>query len=888
MVCTLFILSRQPISTMRASFERTFQVMGWLSLLFLTFQFSPSTGWLSLGNILHAEDVIPPKLALTNATIVTMTERGVIADGTLLVNGSKIEAVGGADLAIPDGYTKVDAADSFIAPGFIDLRSTLWLESADRDASANDGSLSIRDAIDPFDENWQEVLTAGVIAVYVQPSSRGAVGGPGILLSTWPQSKGMPAVLSGNAGLQMSMGNFRSNRERFQRYTFLKGWLQGLVDYKKKWDDYESSLKKAESEKKETTKEPSKESSKDVSKDALNESSGEKPKEKAAEKPPVKPESDLNKERALPVLKGKIPVRLEIHGVNDLRYAMELMKGFPDVQWILESADELGVSTSELTETSLPLVLQPIADPWFSGDATSLKSTSNYPALFQKHLGPVAMASFSTSSRGSKSIRSVAAAAVAAGMDPNKALHSITTVPAKLAGVEDRLGALAPGKEATFVQWTGHPLDLSSSVQRIFTEGNDRTKELALDGAMNTSQVKGASPKSSSPSAAPDQIASIPDSLPDSYSLESTQVWIDGQFTHAIVRVQGGKIASVQKVVSSDPPKMVEGASDPIRLGDTPITPGLIAPFATLGVASNAISGTESNSLPIQSRDSIDSANRARGQWGASGFYHVALAGSPSNTIAGQINLLSTVHSTAQPLAPVAIELVLAESARNPGRFPSSLAGQIKMLNELLEKGSLNTRLYLPDVASRWWAETSKGVSEKLRDRSLAALFVVREGAELDAATRVSKQWGLKAAIYGAKSMRDQLGLIAESKATLIVTPQSEDDYRWYGSDLVESAKKDIPLLFSGETGRDALRAASESVQVGVSREVVLKQLIDGPASFYRVDRPQIREGADADFVVWSGGILTGHQSKPKCIVRGKLLVESDSDLSASVQGAIR
>lgn len=861
---------------MRPSLERTLHVMGWLSLLFIAFHFSPSSDGLAPGNSLLADDSSSSKFAITNATILTMADQGVVANGTLLINGEKIEAVGGPDLAIPDGYAKYDAKGSFLAPGFIDLRSSLWLDSADREASANDGSLLIQDAIDPFDENWREVLSAGVIAVYLQPSSRGAVGGTGVLVSSWPQDQGGPAVLSEHAGIQMSMGTFRSNRERFQRFTALKGWFQGLADYKKKWDDYNTNLKKGAPDKKEASKE------------STGEKAAEKPAENRTEKPPTKPDSDSTKDRMLPVLQGKIPVRLEIHGINDFRYATELMKAFPDVQWILESVDEMGASTADLSRTSTPLVLQPIADPWFSGVASSLKPTSNYPALLQDHSGPVACATFSTSSRGSKSIRATAASAVAAGWSLNKALHSITSVPAKLAGVENRLGSIAPGKDATFVQWNGHPLDTSSSIQRVFTQGKDRTKELGLESAAELPAVSTTAQNDNALDRTPSTSDLIPVALPESYSLESTQVWIDGSFTHAIVTVQNGKIASVQRVVTNNTENLEQKASGRIQLGDTPITPGLIAPFATLGIPNNAISGAESNSLPLQTRDAIDDSNQARSQWGSSGFYQVALAAPPSNTVAGQINLISTVSPATQPIAPVAIEFVLTESARNPGRFPSSLAGQIKLLRELLETGSLQSRLYLPDVAARWWTETSKSVSAKLRERTLASVFVVREAAELDAATRVAKQWGLKVAIYGAKSLHDHSVAISEAKATIMVTPQSDDDYSWYGSDIVECTKKNIPLLFTGESGRGTLRAASESVQAGVPREVVIRQLLDGPASFFGIDRPQIREGDDADFVVWSGGILTGHQAKPKCIVRGKLLVENASDLSTSTQGAIR
>tara|TARA_R100000900_G_scaffold146524_2_gene137162 strand:+ start:25835 stop:29074 length:3240 start_codon:yes stop_codon:yes gene_type:complete len=64
------------------------------------------------------------RLALTGARIATMDEnRRVIENGTLLVQGNRIQAVGDADLAIPAGYTRVDLAGSTVVPGFVDAHA---------------------------------------------------------------------------------------------------------------------------------------------------------------------------------------------------------------------------------------------------------------------------------------------------------------------------------------------------------------------------------------------------------------------------------------------------------------------------------------------------------------------------------------------------------------------------------------------------------------------------------------------------------------------------------------------------------------------------------------------------------------------------------------------
>lgn len=860
-------------------------MMGWLCLLFLVTTLSSNTciSWVRTASI--AGEPADIKVAVVNATILTMADQGTVPNGTLVVRGSKIEAVGGPDLPIPEGYQRIDAAGAYLTPGLIDLRSSLWLDASDLEASGNDGSLSIRDAIDPVDENWREILSTGVTAVYIQPSSRGAIGGRGILLSSWPDASASPKILSDAAGLQMSMGTSRSNRERLQRTNSLKAWLQGLVDYKKKWDEYESQLKKLESKKSETEtketgekKQPAKDSGKEPSKES---SDAAKTQEKAGEKPPEKPVKDSIKEQFLPLLAGKIPVRLEVHNINDLRFAQELMKGFPDVQWVLESLDELGRSTHELTKTSTPIVLQPISDAWFPGDASVLQATSNYPELLRKHKGVIGIGTFSGAARGSKSLRTVAASAVAAGMPLDRALQAITSVPAKLTQVEQQLGTLSPGKDATFVLFGGHPLDLTSPVLRVFTEGIDRTQELEL----NSKRPVSGDTSAKSHNGTEAKPMTLPDRLPESYEVISRRVWVDGQFIHAVIQVRDGKIASVQKV-DSDVTELKSGIAR-FDVNDLPITPGLISPFATLGIANNAIAGAESNSLPIQTSDAIDGSNRARERWGGSGFYHVALASSPANTIAGQIDLVSTVPPNDLDVGTVAIEFVLSESARNAGRFPSSLAGQIQMLQEFFGTGSASSRLFLPDVASIWWSETSRSKSVQLRDRSLISLFVVREGAELDACVRMTKQWGLRAAVYGIKSLRDHLGTLAESKATLILTSESEEDYLWYGRDVVASFDQGVPLLFAGETGRDALRAAAECVRAGVREEYVLQQLIDGPAALFQIDRPQIQVGEDADFVVWTGGLLSGHAPRPRCIVRGSLLsVEKEESAPYWTEGA--
>ncbi|WP_138509393.1 amidohydrolase family protein [Maricaulis alexandrii] len=62
--------------------------------------------------------------AITGARIITMAddEGGVIENGTILINGNRIEAVG-TDIEIPEGTRTVDASGMTITPGFIDAHA---------------------------------------------------------------------------------------------------------------------------------------------------------------------------------------------------------------------------------------------------------------------------------------------------------------------------------------------------------------------------------------------------------------------------------------------------------------------------------------------------------------------------------------------------------------------------------------------------------------------------------------------------------------------------------------------------------------------------------------------------------------------------------------------
>jgi imidazolonepropionase-like amidohydrolase len=61
--------------------------------------------------------------------------------------------------------------------------------------------------------------------------------------------------------------------------------------------------------------------------------------------------------------------------------------------------------------------------------------------------------------------------AVKEGMTREDALRSITVNPARMMGLDRRVGALREGLDGDVVIWDGDPLDVMSRARRVFVAG---------------------------------------------------------------------------------------------------------------------------------------------------------------------------------------------------------------------------------------------------------------------------------------------------------------------------------------------------------------------------------------------------------------------------------
>jgi imidazolonepropionase-like amidohydrolase len=74
---------------------------------------------------------------------------------------------------------------------------------------------------------------------------------------------------------------------------------------------------------------------------------------------------------------------------------------------------------------------------------------------------------------GARTLPLNASYAVNKGLDPEEALKALTLYPAKLFRIDDRVGSLAPGKDADLIIFNGDPFEMGSSIEHVISGGKE-------------------------------------------------------------------------------------------------------------------------------------------------------------------------------------------------------------------------------------------------------------------------------------------------------------------------------------------------------------------------------------------------------------------------------
>lgn len=183
--------------------------------------------------------------------------------------------------------------------------------------------------------------------------------------------------------------------------------------------------------------------------------------------------SRLDLQALIPVVQGKTPLLVRVRRASDIRLALKLAAE-EKIRIILEGAEEGWVVAAEIARAGVPVIVDTQAD--LPDSFETLGSRLDNAARL--HAAGVTVAI--NGARDFNNLRQErlnAGLAVANGLPYAAGLASVTLVPAKIWGMDGKIGSLEVGKAADVVLWTGDPLETTSWADKVFIGGVEQPKD---------------------------------------------------------------------------------------------------------------------------------------------------------------------------------------------------------------------------------------------------------------------------------------------------------------------------------------------------------------------------------------------------------------------------
>lgn len=405
------------------------------------------TGVLALcsSSFLHADSSVT---VIRGATVLTVT-KGTVEQGTVIVRDGKIAAVG-TDLPVPEGAKVIEGRKHFLIPGIVDVHSHLGVypwPGTDANSDGNeltDPNTAMVRAVDSIwfeDPGMLRAVAGGTTTIQVLPGSGNVIGGESAILKlkVGAGQDGM-VVKDAPRGLKMAMGenpkgvygprnqlpSTRMGNVFVMREAYMKA-----AEYSRKWTDYQA-------------------------------------KKDAGDKEAKPPDRDLRLETLADVLKGKIRVHTHCYRADEILQLFDI-------------ADEAGFKIAALHHA---LEAYKVVDAikahgagvatfadWWGYKFEAFDAIPQNAAILLKK-GVLAALKSDSADLIQRLNQEAAKEMRYGGLTRDEALTLVTINPAKILGLESRIGSIEVGKDADLVLFDRDPMSIYARVDMTMIDGS--------------------------------------------------------------------------------------------------------------------------------------------------------------------------------------------------------------------------------------------------------------------------------------------------------------------------------------------------------------------------------------------------------------------------------
>ena len=366
-----------------------------------------------------------------NATIYIMEQDPFVGD--FKIDKGVFTQIG-TNLTASEGEDVQDLNGLYVFPGLVESHCHLGMEETairfegdDVNEITDPITPNMRgiDGCNPMDETIESALKGGVTTVAAGPGSANVIGGTFFAYKT-----------KGNCIDEMSIQNPLAMKAAFGENP--KRCYQG------KKIDTRMQISALLRETLEKTKEYMKK--KELGKDIAY---------------------DQKLEAMIPVVKREIPLKCHAHRADDILTVIRIAKEY-DIKVTLDHVTDARCIIPQIKESGFPCICGPalthkskfeLANMSFETPNELYKAGILFSIITDSPVVPQQYLSLS------------AALAAKAGLPEYEAIKAITINPAKILGLDNRVGSIKEGKDADFVICTKNILDTTNEIKDVYVDG---------------------------------------------------------------------------------------------------------------------------------------------------------------------------------------------------------------------------------------------------------------------------------------------------------------------------------------------------------------------------------------------------------------------------------
>lgn len=375
---------------------------------------------------------IAQNIAIVGGKIFTMGQQGTVENGTILLKNGVVESISDG-VNVPDGYATIYATDKVITPGFIGALTSLGLVEVSSSAGVVDSSvedspvtktgaaLDVSYAVNP-DSSLVNVTRLEGITTAATGTTRTEYlfGGLGAVITL----NNSAPLLKRNAFTTVDVGSHGAE---------LAGGSRASL-----WVTLENVLNEARLA--------------------------------GSNMSPETPWYGINSRSDVQALKrvlaGEVPLFMRADRAADIRQIIAFKHRHPTIKVVLVHGVEAWREADALASANIPVIIDPEYN--LPGGFDQLGATlANAGRLYEAGVD----VAIGIETHNIRLAAQHAGNAVANGLPYEAGLASLTTVPAKILGMDNEIGIIAKGARADIVIWSGDPLEVTEAAEVVIING---------------------------------------------------------------------------------------------------------------------------------------------------------------------------------------------------------------------------------------------------------------------------------------------------------------------------------------------------------------------------------------------------------------------------------